>query len=93
MDYIELSPETIEAIAMKTAKELVRELKKQEVMKERGMVPLKEAASILGISVNHLREIKDKFPYVKYGKGKYGRLFFKKDDLNPVMASLMSEPQ
>ena len=92
MDCIELDRKTIDAIARKTAKMFVAELRRQQDMEARGLIPIKEAASILGVSVSHLREIKDKFPYVKYGEGKYGRLFFKKDALVPVMSSLTVDP-
>ena len=90
MEYIRLDKSTVESIANKTAKILMREMKKQQVLEAQGLVPMKEAASILGISVSHMRAIKEKFPHVRYGEGQNGRYFFKKDSLNPVMASLMS---
>lgn len=93
MEYIRLDKTTIDSIANKTAKAFVRELKRQQVLDAQGLVPLKEAADILGVSESHMRAIKDKFPYVKYGEEKNGRYFFKKESLNPVMASLMSDPK
>lgn len=93
MEYIRLDKSTVESIANKTAKILIREMKKQQVLEAQGLVPMKEAASILGISLSHMRAIKDKFPHVKYGDGLNGRYFFKKGALNTVMASLMSPPE
>jgi hypothetical protein len=92
MDCISLDQKTIDAIAIKAAKAVVREMKREQELQERGFVPISEAANILGVSVSHLRAKKDKFPHVKYGEGKYGRLFFKKDTLVSVMESLTSDP-
>ena len=93
MQYIRLDKSTVESIANKTAKILMREMRKQQVLEAQGLVPLKEAANILGISLSHMRAIKDKFPHVKYGEGLNGKYFFKKEALNTVMASLMSTPE
>ena len=45
------------------------------------MVDSKEAARMLGISSNYLRSIKDRFPHVKVGDNKQGRILFRKADL------------
>jgi hypothetical protein len=91
MEYIGLDEKTIDAIATKTAKAVVREMIKEQGLQERDFVSISEAANILGVSISHLRAKKDKFPHVKYGEGKCGRLFFKKDALVPVMKSLTFE--
>ena len=45
------------------------------------MVPVSVAARILGISEDHMRRIKDKFPHIKNGNNKQGRLLFVRDAL------------
>lgn len=45
------------------------------------MVSTEEAARILNISADRMRHIKDRFPHVKSGDGKQGRLLFKRDAL------------
>ena len=80
MDYIALDNETIKSIAHETAKIVVGELKKDREEKKE-MVSAEEAARILGISKNYLRNIKDRFRYVRSGGSSVGRLLFEKDSL------------
>ena len=80
MSQVTLDPKTIEAIARKSAKYVVSELKKGNST-EKEMVTTAEAAKILGISQNYLRAIKDNFRYVKGGGAKCGRILFEKDSL------------
>ena len=85
MDYFKLDPSSIDAIAYKAAKIVVSELKKCEEKKceepQLEMVPVSVAAKILGISEDHMRRIKDKFPHIKNGNNKQGRLLFVRDAL------------
>lgn len=80
MTRIALDSKTIEAIARKSAKYVVSELKKDNGT-EKEMVTTAEAARILGISQNYLRAIKDNFRYIKGGGAKCGRILFEKDSL------------
>ena len=79
MDII-LSDKQIEAIASKTAEILFRKLREEEEPPS-DYVSVKEAAHILGITQNHMRRIKDKFPHIKNGPNSQGRLLFKRDSL------------
>lgn len=42
---------------------------------------VKEAASILGISADHMRKIKDRYPHIKNGSKQQGHILFKKSEL------------
>ena len=80
MDFLKLDQSSIDAIAYKAAKIVVSEMKKGEQTPTE-MVPVSEAARILGISEDHMRRIKDKFPHIKNGNNKQGRLLFVRDAL------------
>ena len=67
MDYFKLDQTSIDAIAYKAAKIVVSELKKCEEP-QLEMVP-------------DMRRIKDKFPHIKNGNNKQGRLLFVRDAL------------
>ncbi len=45
------------------------------------LVTTEEAAKILGITPNSMRKIKDRFPHIKGGENKQGKLLFVKDAL------------
>ena len=79
---IELSEKTIDAIAYKAAVIVVQRLKKA-IKEERPpkMVSTKEAAKILGITPCRMRQIADRFPHVKQGENKQGKLLFVRDGL------------
>lgn len=70
---LELSEKTIDAIAFKVAKILKRELKKDDDAPE--MVTTEEAARILHISKEYMRQIGHRFPRVK-GEGRNGRVLY-----------------
>ena len=76
MDIFKIDQTSIDAIAYKAAKIVVSELKKCEEP-QLEMVPVSVAAKILGIS----EDIKDKFPHIKNGNNKQGRLLFVRDAL------------
>lgn len=78
---IELTNEQMAAIAGKTAQLVVNLLKKDEQPGKKKYVDINKAANILGISVYHLRRIKDQFPYIKRGENQQGRLLFEEDAL------------
>lgn len=78
---IELSNEQMAAIAGKTAQLVVNLLKKDEQPGKKKYVDINKAADILGVSVYHLRRIKDQFPYIKRGENQQGRLLFEEDAL------------
>ncbi len=75
-----LSDKQMETIASKTARILFRKLREEEEQPSE-MVSVKEAAHILGITQNHMRRIKNKFPHIKNGPNDQGRLLFKRDAL------------
>ena len=76
---IELSQKTIDAIARRTAIILAKKMKEKEDDSE--MVSTAEAARILKIKPQRMREIAGRFPHVKQGENKQGKLLFKKSAL------------
>ena len=71
---IELSDKTIEAIAQR-----VKSL--MEGKDDGEWVSVREAASILKISPDRMRRLRNKFPHVKAGGNNQGRLLFLKSSL------------
>ena len=84
MDKIELSTKQIQEIASKTAKLVVRDLKSLPDQNS-VLVNVKEAAKILGISVDHMRKIKDEDQYIRRGNSKQGHIFFVKESLTTAL--------
>lgn len=80
---IELTAKDIDAIAYKAATIVVRLLKKHnsDDAKTPVMVSTKEAAAILHISPGRMRQIAERFPHVKQGNSRQGKLLFVKDAL------------
>ena len=80
---IELTAKDIDAIAYKAATIVVRLLKKHnsDDAKTPVMVSTREAAAILHISPGRMRQIAGRFPHVKQGNSKQGKLLFVKDAL------------
>ena len=72
---IELNKNTIDAIAYKAALIVVRKLKDADNSLPE-MVTTKQAASILNITPGRMRQIADRFPHIKQGDNKQGKLLF-----------------
>ena len=70
----------IDAVAQRVAGIVLASIR-QEVGPE--LVDTEEAARILSISPSRLRHIKDRFPHVKVGGTKQGKLLFKRSALMP----------
>ena len=77
---IQLSEKQMDQIASKTARIILRKMKEDEEPPTE-MVTLKEAARILHVSENHMRRIKDKYPYIKNGSNAQGHLLFVREAL------------
>jgi hypothetical protein len=77
---IQLSDKQMELIATTTARIILRKMK-EEKEPPTEMVTLKEAARILHVSENHMRRIKDKYPYIKNGNNAQGHLLFVREAL------------
>ena len=45
------------------------------------LIDSREAARLLGLTPNYLRSMKDKFPHVKVGDNRQGRILFKRSEL------------
>lgn len=78
---LELSKRQMDEIAYKTAVIVLRKLKEKEDVPE--MVSTAEAARILGVTPGHMRRIADRFPHIKAGENRQGKLLFKRDALLP----------
>lgn len=72
--------EMIELAAM-VADEVVKKLKTMPNLAETEYVDTEEAARILGMKPNYLRQVKDRYPYIKAGDSKQGRIMFRRDTL------------
>ena len=84
---IELDERTMNILAQKTAKILVKMLRNEGTTDQR-LIPCVEAANRLGISPDRLRRIKGSFTHVKRGDGKQAKLFFDADLLIKEFQSL-----
>ena len=90
MDKFELSDKQIQQIAKKTAKLVVRDLK--SVPEQNPVyVSVKEAARILGVSVDHMRKIKDEYKYIRRGGNQQGHIFFLRESLMEVLPSTQTD--
>lgn len=78
---MKLEPQDIDRIAYKTAIIVVNRLAKKLEKDYPDLVTTEEAAAILHITPQRMRTIKDKYPYIKRGEGKQGKLLFKRDAL------------
>ena len=77
---IKLSPNDIKQIAYQTAV-ILRDMQKKDAGYQEEWVTTEEAAQILHISPQTMRQRKDEFPHMKNGGNKQGKLRFRKDSL------------
>ena len=76
-----ITKEEISVIAAMVADQVVKKLKGVGNLAETEYVDTEEAARILGVSANYLRQVKDRYPHMKAGDRKQGRILFKRDAL------------
>lgn len=85
---LELSPSSIarlaDALAPRVAKIIKNELGKKN--EEQEWICTDEAASILGISSDRMRKVKDKYPHIKNGSNQQGGLRFLRSALIETFA-------
>lgn len=77
---IELSQKTIDEIARKVALILAKKMR-NKIDDTSKMVSVREAASILGITPARMRQIAGRFPHIKQGDRKQGRILFLRSGL------------
>ena len=64
------------------AKEVVKEMRRVEKEKPQPeLISCKEAATLIGVSEDYVRKIKDRLPHVKQGNNNQGRLLFVREGL------------
>lgn len=68
-------------LAAMVADEVVKKMKNVRNLSETEYVDTEEAARILGMSPNYLRAVKDRYPHIKSGDNKQGRIMFRRDSL------------
>lgn len=68
-------------LADQVADLVVKKLKSVRNLSETEYVDTEEAARILGVSANYLRQVKDRYPHLKAGNRKQGRIMFRRDAL------------
>lgn len=70
-----------EMTARRTATIVIKQLSEMHVGETNDLIDSKEAARLLGLTPNYLRSMKDKFPHVKVGDNRQGRILFKRSEL------------
>jgi hypothetical protein len=70
-----------EMTARRTATIVIKQLSEMHVDESNDLIDSKEAARLLGLTPNYLRSMKDKFPHVKVGDNRQGRILFKRSEL------------
>lgn len=80
MQEVTLNNKQIRQIAESTAKIVLQHIKSEDTTASR-LVGVKEAARILGISIDHMRRIKDEFPHIRRGENQQGHIYFYRDAL------------
>ena len=76
---LELSDRVIDQIASKVALIVVKKIKESTELNE--LVTTAEAAAILRITPGRMRQIADRYPHIKMGDCKQGKLLFVRDAL------------
>ena len=79
IDY--MNKQEISVLAALVADEVVKKLKGVRDLSEAEYVDTNEAARILGVSANYIRQVKDRYPHIKAGDRKQGRIMFRRDAL------------
>ena len=80
-EMIEIANIVAEQMAAKVAEEVVKKLKGNHSVGDTEYVDTEEAARILGMSPAYLRAVKDRYPHIKAGESKQGRIMFRRDSL------------
>ncbi len=75
-----MKKEELNVLATLVAEQVVEKLK-SVTLADTEYVDTEEAARILGVSANYLRQVKDRYPHVKAGDQKQGRIMFRRDAL------------
>lgn len=70
-----MNKEEMTVLAALVADEVVKKLSSVRTS-ETEYVDTEQAARILGVSANYLRQVKDKYPHVKAGNHQQGRIMF-----------------
>ena len=70
-----------EMTARRTATIVIKQLSEMHVGESNDLIDSKEAARLLGLTPNYLRSMKNKFPHVKVGDNRQGRILFKRSEL------------
>ena len=68
-------------LAAMVADQVVKKLAGVRNVSDSQYVNSVEAARILGVSPNYLRAVKDKYPHIKAGDRKQGRIMFLRESL------------
>jgi hypothetical protein len=76
-----MNKEEMTVLAALVADQVVKKLKGFGNLSEAKYVDANEAARILGVSANYLRQVKDKYPHVKAGDHQQGRIMFLREAL------------
>lgn len=73
----------ITVLALMIAQAVVKEMEKESkcTAKYAEYVDIHVAAEMLGYSLTYMRQIKNRFPYIKVGNQKQGRIMFKRTDI------------
>lgn len=76
VSYSQFLDDVSKKVALLVSKQL-----KKEAKKDPELVSTEEAARILNITPDRLRHTKEKYPHVKQGENKQGKLLFVRDAL------------
>jgi len=76
-----MNKEEMTVLAALVADQVVKKLNGVRNLSETEYVDANEAARILGVSANYLRQVKDRYPHIKAGDQKQGRIMFRRDAL------------
>lgn len=76
-----MKKQELSELATMVAEEVVKKLKGVGPLPEPEYVDTEEAARLLGMKPNYLRQVKDRYPHIKAGDSKQGRIMFRRDSL------------